>query len=77
MKKNVVKPYNGPYIVIELNTPTTVLLKRLSDGKYLPKPVNVKQLKRDMLDLKLTCGIGYPQPIPIQNFLKTIFLKKF
>ena len=51
-KKKLQKNYHGPYIVVEFNTPTTVILKRLSDGKTLDKSVNIMRLKKGYIRQK-------------------------
>ena len=44
-KRKLQRNYHGPYMVSEYNTPTTVILRRMSDGKYLPKSIHVSRLK--------------------------------
>ena len=45
-KRKLQRNYHGPYMVSEYNTQTTVILRRLSDGKYLPKSIHVSRLKK-------------------------------
>ena len=45
-KKKLQKSFAGPYVVVKYTNPTSVQLKRLSDGKILPKPVTISRLKR-------------------------------
>ena len=53
-KKKLQCNYHGPYIVVDYSTPTTVVLKRLSDGKFLTKSVNVRRLKKGHIRANVT-----------------------
>ena len=38
--------FQGPYLLVRFTTKTTVILKRMSDGKFIIKPVTVCRLKK-------------------------------
>ena len=61
-KKKLQKNFHGPFLVVKLNTPTTVMLRRLSDGKYLTKAVNVARLKKGHVRAKLNNWDPLPPP---------------
>ena len=41
--------FQGPYIIVRFSSVTTCILRRLSDGKFISKPVTVCRLKRGTL----------------------------
>ena len=46
LRKKLIAPFHGPYLLVSIRSPTSVMLKRLSDGKYLTKPVSIHRIKR-------------------------------
>ena len=48
-KRKLQPQYHGPYVVCGVKTRTTVMLRRLSDNKYLVKPISVTRLRKGHL----------------------------
>ena len=59
-KRKLQANYHGPYIVVDYNTPTTVMLRRLSDGKNLTKAVNIMRLKKGHVRAKVNAWDPLP-----------------
>jgi hypothetical protein len=45
-KRKLQRNYHGRYMIAKFTTNTTVILKRLSDGKFLKKSVHIRRLKK-------------------------------
>jgi hypothetical protein len=63
-KKKLQKSFAGPYIVVSYTNPTSVQLKRLSDGKVLPKPVTISRLKKGHVRADTNQWDPLPNPGP-------------
>ena len=62
-KRKLQRNYHGPYIVAKFTTDTTVILKRLSDGKFLKKSIHVRRLKKGHIRAKTNRW----DPLPIKD----------
>ena len=63
-KRKLQRSYVGPYIISKFENPTAVILKRLSDGKIIEKPVSVRRLKRGHVRARTNAWDPLPDPGP-------------
>ena len=62
--------YHGPFVIVELTSPVTAIVKRLRDAKVFPKSVHVSRLKKATLrDLSIfqTRYIINPELLPCEE----------
>ena len=63
-RKKLQKSFTGPFIISKFHTPTSVILKRLTDGKILDKAVTVRRLKRGHVRARTNKWDPLPDPGP-------------